>query len=190
MITVSSGFTEMLAILAPFVVLGVTAGIIVLFAVLSKRHGKFFKTSAALVGVLGIVGAFASNMAFLEKNTFESFDNPVAAQAVVDGSARDVAGAFEVETKSASINEGSLKNTVMEVADLDKITEMRQGDGFYRTLAQGEEIEFTAERNSTEEMGTVSYEVVEGTVSYTEDSVRVEITDGAGNVEVFESAAV
>lgn len=187
MITVNSGFTEMLAIIAPLIVLGITAGIIVLFAVLSKRHGKIFKTSAAFVGVLGIVGAFASNMAILEKNTFESFDNPVVAQAVVDGTAKDI-GTFEVATKSASINEGLFKNTVMDVADLDKITEMRQGDGFYRTLAQGEELEFTAERNSTEDMGSVSYEVVEGTVSYTEDSIRVEITDGAGNVEVFESA--
>jgi len=186
MITVGSGVVELLAILAPFVVLGIAVGLVVLLAVISKRHGKLFKTSAVLVGVLGVVGAFASNVALSEKATFETFDNPVEAQASVDSSVVDT-GLFSVPVKGAEINEGSLKNTIMDTADLDKITEMRQGDGFYRTLAQGEEVKFTAERNSIEEAGKVSYEVVEGTVSYDEDSIHIEITDGDGNIEVFES---
>lgn len=100
---------------------------------------------------------------------YKTFDNPIVA-AVERGDS----------SRSVEFNENKLKQSILETAELDKIVEMRSGSGYYKTLSVGDEIKFTAEKDNSEK--------VEGTVSYTADSIIVKITGADGNTEVFRSA--
>lgn len=188
MVTVNTGVSDVLSIVVPLAVVGVIIAGVALIGLKSKTF-KGFAIFGGVFAILGVVGVFASSMALdnADSTTYKNFDNPVAAQVYINENGATLPKT-DVNLSRAELNEGTLKNAIVETADLDEITEMKSGDGFYKTLSQGGEMDFTAERNHSEVDGVISYEEVEGTVSYDEDSIIVKITNADGSVEVFTSA--
>lgn len=188
MVTVNTGVSDVLSLVVPLAVVGVIVAGVVLIGLKSKTF-KSFAIVGGIFATLGVVGVFASSMALdSADSTYKNFNNPVAAQVHINENGAKLPKT-DVNLSRAELNEGTLKNAIVETADLDKITEMKSGDGFYKTLSEGEEMKFTAERNHSEVDGVISYEEVEGTVSYSDNSIIVKITGADGSVETFTKKA-